>query len=148
MKLSAQSQSLIESAIKEAVCQLSGNNEQTIVTDIHILPKQDSGELCIFNDDEEELSKVIVEEWVENDTEDFSQNVERILRATLNKLKEAGIFDNLTLLKPYSVVLVDEEKETITDLLLMDDDTVLVNDELLKGLDEELDEFLKKLLEI
>ena len=90
---------------------------------------------------------VIVEEWVENDTEDFSQNVERILRATLNKLKEAGVFDNLTLLKPYSVVLVDEEKETITDLLLMDDDTVLVNDELLKGLDEELDEFLKKLLE-
>jgi len=147
MKLSAQSQSLIESAIKEAVCQLSGNNEQTIVTDIHILPKQDSGELCIFNDDEEELSKVIVEEWVENDTEDFSQNVERILRATLNKLKEAGIFDNLTLLKPYSVVLVDEEKESITDLLLMDDDTVLVNDELLKGLDEELDDFLKKLLE-
>ncbi len=147
MKLSAQSQSLIESAIKEAVCQLSGNNEQTIVTDIHILPKQDSGELCIFNDDEEELSKVIVEEWVENDTEDFSQNVERILRATLNKLKEAGVFDNLTLLKPYSVVLVDEEKESITDLLLMDDDTVLVNDELLKGLDEELDDFLKKLLE-
>lgn len=147
MKLSAQSQSLIESAIKEAVCQLSGNNEQTIVTDIHILPKQDSGELYIFNDDEEELSKVIVEEWIENDTEDFSQNVERILRATLNKLKEAGVFDNLTLLKPYSVVLVDEEKESITDLLLMDDDTVLVNDELLKGLDEELDDFLKKLLE-
>ncbi len=147
MKLSAQSQSLIESAIKEAVCQLSGNNEQTIVTDIHILPKQDSGELCIFNDDEEELSKVIVEEWIENDTEDFSQNVERILRATLNRLKEAGVFDNLTLLKPYSVVLVDEEKESITDLLLMDDDTVLVSDELLKGLDEELDDFLKKLLE-
>lgn len=147
MKLSAQSQSLIESAIKEAVSPFAGNDEQTIVTDIHILPKQDSGELCIFNDDEEELSKVIVEEWVENDTEDFSQNVERILRATLNKLKEAGVFDNLTLLKPYSVVLVDEEKETITDLLLMDDDTVLVNDELLKGLDEELDEFLKKLLE-
>lgn len=147
MKLSAQSQSLIESAIKEAVCQLAGNDEQTIVTDIHILPKQDSGELCIFNDDEEELSKVIVEEWVENDTEDFSQNVERILRATLNRLKEAGVFDNLSLLKPYSVVLVDEEKESITDLLLMDDDTVLVNDELLKGLDEELDEFLKNLLE-
>ena len=67
MKLSAQSQSLIESAIKEAICQFAGNDEQTIVTDIHILPKQDSGELCIFNDDEEELSKVIVEEWVEND---------------------------------------------------------------------------------
>lgn len=29
----------------------------------------------------------------------------------------------------------------------MDDDTLLVNEELLKGLDEELDDFLKDLLE-
>ena len=29
----------------------------------------------------------------------------------------------------------------------MDDDTLLLNDELLKGLDEELDTFLKDLLE-
>ena len=33
------------------------------------------------------------------------------------------------------------------ELLLMDDDTLLVNEELLKGLDEELDSFLKELLE-
>ena len=52
-----------------------------------------------------------------------------------------------TILKPYSFVLVDEEKETIAELLLVDDDTILVNDELLKGLDKELDEFLKELLE-
>jgi hypothetical protein len=43
--------------------------------------------------------------------------------------------------------LVDEDKETLAELLLIDDDTLLVNEELLKGLDEELDEFLKKLLE-
>jgi len=147
MKLSAQSQTLIESTIKEAISQFAGNDEQTIVTDIHILPKQDSGELCIFNDDDEELAKVIIEEWIDNDTEDFYQNIERFLRSMLNKLKEEGIFEHLTLLKPYSIVLVDEEKETITDLMLMDDDTMLVNDELLKGLDEELDDFLKKLLE-
>ena len=53
----------------------------------------------------------------------------------------------MTILKPYSFVLVDDEKETIAELLLMDDDTLLVNEELLKGLDEELDSFLKELLE-
>lgn len=42
---------------------------------------------------------------------------------------------------------VDEEKETVAELLLIDDDTILVNDELLKGLDKELDDFLKDLLE-
>ena len=35
----------------------------------------------------------------------------------------------------------------IAELLLVDDDTLLVNDELLKGLDQELDAFLKELLE-
>jgi hypothetical protein len=50
-------------------------------------------------------------------------------------------------MKPYSFVLVDEDKETIAELLLLDDDTLLVNEELLKGLDEELDAFLKDLLE-
>ena len=55
--------------------------------------------------------------------------------------------ENLSLLKPYSFVLVDEDKETLCDLYLVDDETVIVDGELLKGLDEDLDDFLKKLLE-
>ena len=51
-------------------------------------------------------------------------------------------------MKPYSFVLVDDDKETVSELLLVDDeDTMLLDDELLKGLDEELDAFLKNLLE-
>ena len=65
----------------------------------------------------------------------------------LCRMKDAGDFDKVTILKPYSFVLVDEEKETVAELLLIDDDTILVNDELLKGLDKELDDFLKDLLE-
>jgi hypothetical protein len=44
--------------------------------------------------------------------------------------------------------MVDDSKETIAELMLVDDeDTVFLSDELLKGLDEELDAFLKDLLE-
>ena len=73
--------------------------------------------------------------------------MDRIFRTVLCRMKENGSFDKLTILKPYSFVLVDEDKETISELLLVDDDTLLVNDELLKGLDKELDDFLKDLLE-
>ena len=63
-------------------------------------------------------------------------------------LAESGKLDNLCIMKPYSFVLVDEDRETVAELLLVDDeDTLLLNDELLKGLDEELDAFLKDLLE-
>ena len=147
MKLSTQSHSLIESALKEAVSRFAMGCEQTVVTDIHLLPKQGSGELIIFDDDDEELARVIIEEWVDYDNDDFYENVERMLRAAVNQLQECGCIRNLPLLKPYSFVLVDEDRETIAELLLIDDDTLLVNRELLEGLDEELDDFLKQLLE-
>lgn len=148
MKLSPQSHSLIESALKEAVCRFVSDGEQSVVTDIHIQPNSDSGELSIFDDNDEELSKVIIAEWVEYDCEDFYSNAERIIRGKLNALRDAKKLDRLSIIKPYSFVLVDEEKETVTDLLLIDDDeTLLLSDELLKGLDEELDTFLKDLLE-
>ena len=55
-------------------------------------------------------------------------------------------FAKLQIIQPYSFVYVDEDKETIAELLLMDDDTLIVTDGLLQGLDEELNEFLKDLL--
>ncbi|WP_455592349.1 hypothetical protein [Bacteroides sp.] len=147
MKLSQQSQSIIESAIQKAVSKYTCGCEQTIVTDIHIQPNPNSGELLIFNDDDEELNLVSVNEWAAYESDDFYENTERLLRTILSQMKDAGDFDKLTILKPYSFVLVDEDRETVAELLLVDDDTLLVDDELLKGLDKELDDFLKELLE-
>lgn len=147
MKLSSSSQSLIESAIKEAVSQYGCGCEPTTVTDLHLQPDQASGRLYIYDDDDRELAETMVSEWSSYEADDFLSRAESALRGVLNRLKEEGCFDKLTIIKPYSFVLVDEEKETVAELLLMDDDTLLVNDELLKGLDKELDDFLKELLE-
>lgn len=148
MKLSAQSHASIASSLREAVDKYIVDGERTVVTDIHLQPNQDSGELVIFNDDDEELSRTIIEEWVDYSEDDFYTIVERILRGEINALKDTGVLDKLAIMKPYSFVLVDEDRETVTELLLIDDeDTLLLNDELLKGLDEELDAFLKDLLE-
>ena len=106
MKLSQSSLALLEDTLKKAIGKYTCGCEQTIVTDIHLQPNQNSGDM-----------------------------------------KNEGKFDKLTILKPFSFVLVDDDRETIAELLLMDDDTLLVNEELLKGLDEELDSFLKELLE-
>ena len=147
MKLSQQSLSTIESAIQKAVGKYVCGCDQTAVTDIHFQPDKTSGQLTIFNDDDEELANVMIEEWATYDGDDFMENVEPSLKSILCRMKEAGDFEKITILKPYSFVLVDEDKETVAELLLVDDDTILVDDELLKGLDKELDEFLKNLLE-
>lgn len=147
MKLSQQSLSTIESAIQKAAGKYVCGCDQTTVTDIHLQPDQTSGQLTIYNDDDEELANVMIEEWATYDGDDFMENVEPNLKSILCRMKDAGDFDKVTILKPYSFVLVDEDKETVAELLLIDDDTLLVDDELLKGLDKELDEFLKNLLE-
>ena len=148
MKMSEQSRASIVSALKTAVCRYRSEGDETVVTDIHLQPNSESGELIIFDDDDQELSRTIINEWVEYESDDFYTVVEPILRAEVEALKESGKLEKLCLMKPYSFVLVDEDKETVAELLLVDEDeTLLLNDELLKGLDEELDAFLKDLLE-
>ena len=148
MKMSEQSRASIVSALKTALCRYTSEGDETVVTDIHLQPNSESGELIIFDDDDQELSRTIINEWVEYESDDFYTVVEPILRAEVEALKESGKLEKLCLMKPYSFVLVDEDKETVAELLLVDvDDTLLLNDELLKGLDEELDAFLKDLLE-
>ena len=148
MKMSEQSRASIVSALKTALCRYTSEGDETVVTDIHLQPNSESGELIIFDDDDQELSRTIINEWVEYESDDFYTVVEPILRAEVEALRESGKLEKLCLMKPYSFVLVDEDKETVAELLLVDeDDTLLLNDELLKGLDEELDAFLKDLLE-
>lgn len=146
MKLCQSSLSQIENMLRTAVAKYS-ESQETVVTDIHLQANPASGELLAFDDEDIDLASVTVSEWVNYEGSDFYADVERILTSLLNDMKTAGDFDKLSLVKPYSFVLVDEDRETVAELLLMDDDTLLLNDELLKGLDEELDAFLKELLE-
>lgn len=147
MKVSQSALSILEDTIKQAISKYACGCEQSIVTDIHLQANQNTGEFTIFDDEDEELASATIEEWMSYDGDDFYKSLERSLSSLLSNLKDGEVFDKLTIMKPFSFVLVDEDKETVTELLLMDDDTLLVNEELLKGLDEELDTFLKDLLE-
>ncbi len=144
MNLGKQSQTEILKALKKALGNLSlGEGQSTLVSDIHLQPVLGTGELYVFDDDDNELAHVEVGEWVDSVPEEFYVMVEQQLRPLLEELDKT----DSVLMKPYSFVLVDDERETVSELLLVDDDTMLLNDSLLKGLDEDLDAFLKQLLE-
>ncbi len=147
MDISEQSYAAITSVLREAVSKYAGGGKDSAVTDIHVQPNPESGELIVFDDDDKELARTVIDEWVEYDSENFYKVVTPVLRKILTELKDGGTFDGLSLMTPFSIVLVDDEKETVAELLLIDDDTILLDGELLKGLDEELDSFLKELLE-
>ncbi len=147
IKLSSKSRGNIESGIRKVWAHYPADAERQTVTDIYFYPKADSGELIVCDDDDHELVQIFVEEWNEYDGDDFYETVACEIRPILSRLKGQGVFDQTGLMKPYSVILVNDDRETVAELMLVDDDTLLLDDELLKGLDEELDAFLKDLLE-
>lgn len=149
MNLNSLSFVSVETLFKKALERyLADNGNNAIITDIYLQPNPASGELVLLNDDDEVLASAVIEEWT-GLGEEFYPAVERMLQEALKKMQDAGLFDRLSLIKPYSFVLVDADKETMADLLLVDDqETLLLHDGLLKGLDDELDAFLKDLLEI
>ena len=105
---------------------------------------QESGEMLAFDDDDNEITRCVVEQWIGNNDEDFYDSVERILNNAMNASAKA--IENLGILKPYSFVLENDEKENIAELFIADDDTVIIGKDLMEGLDKDLDSFLSDLL--
>lgn len=120
------------------------DDETSQMTDIHVRVSQDSGELLAFDDDDNEITRCVVEQWIENKDEDFYDEVAKLLRDVLRK--QADIIEHLGILKPYSFVLEDDDKEHISELYLADDDTIIVGGDLMENLDSDLDNFLNDLL--
>ena len=118
--------------------------DNTVLTDIHVRVSQDSGELLAFDDEDNEITRCVVEQWIDNKDENFYDEVAKTLRDIMRKNSET--IDNLGILKPYSFVLEDDDKENLGELYLADDDTIIVGGDLIENLDSELDNFLDDLL--
>ena len=144
MKATEQTFQQIERAIRKISEKFPETDEATQMTDIHMRVTQESGELMAFDDDDNELNRCIVEQWIDNKDDDFYAQVAAILHRSLEKHR--NIIENMSILKPYAFVLEDDDKENQGELFVADDDTVIINPELMAGLDEDLDAFLKDLM--
>ena len=144
MKPSEQTIQQIERALRKIAAKFPPEKEAEIMTDIHIRVSQDTGEIRAYNDDEEELDRCVVEEWIENPDENFYQEITSILRKCIEKLKDT--VEGMSILKPFSLVLEDDDKESVAELYLVDDETVIIDPDLMEGLEDDLNSFLENLL--
>ncbi len=143
MKATQQTKSQIERAIRKVVDKFPTDAEP-VMTDIMLQVKPESGELLAFNDDMEELTRIVVDQWLVPTEENLYEAATVVLKQCLAHMRPE--LDKMSILHPFSFVLIDEEKETLADLYLVDEDTVMIDTELLKGLDKELNDFLAQLL--
>ena len=143
MSLSRETQEMLQAAIKKMASNYI-TAEESAVTDFHMKVNRENGELTILDDDDKTLARVHIKEW-EDEHNDAA--IEKDLQSELTKMQQQGMFESLNIAKPYSFVLTDEDDQSIVDLLIIDDDTLILNADLLEGFDEEMNAFLKKLLE-
>ena len=146
MNLTPASTAALSEALNKIVQLYSGEEDQLVSTDFYLQPLRESGKLLVFNDNDEEIASAIIEEWKSYEPDAFYEKVTNNLTEVIEAVNVEGELERLAVWMPYSFVLVDEERETIADLLLVDDDTLLVKKGLLAGLDKELNKFITDLL--
>ncbi len=116
-----------------------------VMTDIHIRVNQDTGDIMSYDDDGNEITRGLVEDWMGNTDDAFYDEVAQMLRSEFRKNK--NVADNFGIMKPYSFVLEDEDGDNKAELYVADDTTVIIGGDLMKGLDDDLDKFFNKLME-
>ena len=135
----------IERAIRKIADKFPPSEEANVMTDIHFRVTQETGELMAFDDNDEELNRCIIEDWIDNTDDDFFEQIPSVFRKCLDKMRET--VENMSILKPFSFVLENDDKESVAELYLVDDETVIIDPDLMQGLNEDLDDFFKKLFE-
>ena len=144
MNTSEQTLQQIERAIRKIAEKFPAKEEASLMTDIHIRVTQETGEMVVYNDEDAEVTRCVIEQWINNTDDNFYDQIASIIRKCLVKHKDT--IEQMSILKPFSFVLENDDKESVSELYLVDDETVIIDPDLMEGLDEDLDAFLENLL--
>lgn len=145
MNTNEQTTQKIERFLGKIIQKFPEDAESGVMTDLHIKVVQDSGELLAFDDDEQEITRCVVDQWIDNKDDDFYPQVAQLLREAIVSMKDK--MENLDIMKPYSFVMENDDGEHVSELYVVDDDTVIIGGDLMQGLEKELDDFLDRLLD-
>ncbi|MBR5847421.1 MAG: hypothetical protein IKY72_06465 [Bacteroidaceae bacterium] len=146
MELTTSSAASIREALRKITELYTSEEDQLVSTDFYLQPLRKEGRLLVINDNDEEIANIAIDEWKAYTPETFYDEVTLQLTEAIEAENTEGELERLAVWMPYSFVLVDKDRETIADLLLVDEDTLLVKKGLLAGLDEELNKFIEDLL--
>ncbi len=133
----------LKSVISEAIDYLEKSYRGNSLTDLYFIVDIDSNELTIYDDEQNLVNQTIITGWFDL-TEDEIIN---LLRNSLQDIDFDNKFDKLNLFKPFSINYADEDFVVLEELLLIEDNSIIrLEDDFLKRIDQDFDDFLSKLL--
>ena len=146
MKLSLNSVKALEGAIRQTAEKLSQHTGEALLTDLYVRVNTEDGTVEIHDDDGKLMALCQVKEWKGQEAwAKFQDNIVGTLRHIIGENRQC--IDAMNVLRPFSFVLADTDGEVVDDIYLVDDENIMISGELMAGLDEDLAEFLKKLMD-
>lgn len=137
--------SQLEGILRKVAAQCPSKEREAVLSDIYFMPVPAEGTLTVTDDEGNRLYEGVVEAWRQLDPARFYAVVQSQLQEAI--ARQRSLVEGIHFLRPFSLVLVDADHETIAELYLVDDDTLLLSENLMEGLEEDLDAFLKQLME-
>lgn len=135
----------LDETLRKVVAHYEGQQDQ-VLSDLYFHVAPATGELSVSDDDDVTICQVVVPEWKGVASKQYYQNVQECLQTLCQK--QSQLLEQLPLFRPFGIVLVGDDHETIADLYLVDDDTILLPGGLMEGLEDDLNDFLKQLMDL
>lgn len=132
-------------AIRKVAEKFPESQEASLLTDIHLCVSQETGEMIAVDDDDKEITRCVIEQWIDDKNSDFFEQAASLLRKQLKE--NAVLVENMSILKPYAFVLENkDERDEQYELYVVDDDTVIIDPIIMENLDKDLDDFFDNLM--
>ncbi len=134
----------LDRVIVKIIDKFPASQEASVLTDVHLCVSQETGEMLALDDDDKEITRCVIEQWINASDDNFYEQVATVLRKELLKYT-AGI-EEMSILKPYAFVLENDDRDEQHELYVVDDETVIIDPIMMKDLDKDLDSFFEKLM--
>ena len=140
--------SYLETLVRESLQLLQTQYATDMLTDLYWQVDLTSGSFAVWNDNQQQLAKASVKEWVSEDVDKSVSlaEIEQVLRQILSKLEAENFLEKINVQMPFSILMVDEEMETLSELYFLDDEAMPLDNNIIRHIDDELDSFFKELM--
>lgn len=142
-------QSILESVFVNAVDKLIAADAGRLVSEMYIQLDMTSGEIQVYDDQENLLEKNVIFDWADRSEKGVRSHKQPVnsIRATLIGLKSRKMFEIPVFMRPFRVLLVDDNFCEIESIFTLGEENAHLEGRLMKNLEQELQNFSKKLFE-
>ncbi len=148
MNTSKELQSSLKGLFSKALSHIK-TDSKIALSDIYLAFDADECLFSFYDDDERLLLKLNIDSNVcESNERDFVQPAfSQLIRDILTEEDIKKQLESMDIIKPFSVMLINDGFYDAEELICLDDDTIVIHDDFISYLDKELDLFLKQLLQ-